>query len=252
MAIWNAADDSQIYYELYGDEPDKPALLLLPGLLGSISIQWKAFVSPLSQRYRLLLTDLRGHGRSHNKANTLLPEQMVEDIGGLLDHLSIERAHIAGYSLGGYLGLSLALEQPRRVQSLLMHAAKFYWTRETVAEMRRQLDPDAMSEKTPAYADQLAREHGGSHWRSLVRQAADLVSYISENGLTEGMAARCQPPVLVTVGDRDELVTLPEAQRLSRVFRHGQLMVLPGTRHSFASVKPVPLLPVMQAFHEGA
>jgi pimeloyl-ACP methyl ester carboxylesterase len=115
--------------------------------------------------------------------------------------------------------------------------------------MRMQLDPDAMSEKVPGYANQLAQEHGGSHWRVLVRQAADLVGYLSQKGITEGMAARAQCPSLVSVGDRDEMVSLPEAQRLSRVLPQGDLIVLPGVRHPFHTLREVPILPMMQAFH---
>jgi pimeloyl-ACP methyl ester carboxylesterase len=250
MATWKVDDGSLINFEVYGESGDKEPLLLLPGLLGSVSSQWNNFIAPLSADFRIILMDLRGHGRSENKDPLLRPERMMQDIISLLDHLGLESVHLAGYSLGGYLGLQLHLFQPRRVASLLMHATKFYWTKDAVTNMHQQLDPDTMSAKVPAYANQLAKEHGGSHWRGLVRQAADLVGFLSEKGITEGMAVRAQCPILVSVGDRDELVPLPEAQRLSRVFPHGELLVLPGVRHPFPSVRPVPLLPMMREFHK--
>lgn len=250
MASWTADDGTAINYEAFGlTATDKEVLLLLPGLLGSIGTQWRSFVRPLSSYYRIILMDLRGHGRSENKASSLQPERMVQDIVGLLDALQVERVQVAGYSLGGYLGLMLALGQPRRVGSLLMHATKFYWTKEAAAKMRAQLDPDEMAEKVPTYADQLVQEHGARHWRVLVRQAADLVSGLVEKGLTERMAARAQCPVIVSLGDRDELVPLGEAHRLSHVFPQGGLLVLPGVRHPFHSLQPIPLIPMMQHFH---
>jgi pimeloyl-ACP methyl ester carboxylesterase len=251
MAFWKTDDETLINFEVHGDIPGRETLLLLPGLLGSIGSQWRAFIPPLRENYRVVLADLRGHGRSDNSEPALRPERMVADLVGLLDYLKVDRAHVAGYSLGGYLGLMLHLTQPRRIPTLLMHASKFYWTREAVSNMRRQLNPDTMSEKVPSYATQLAQEHGGSHWRVLVRQAADLVAYLSEQGITEGMAARAQCPILVSVGDRDEMVPLPEALRLSQIVQHGELLVLPGVRHPFNSVRPIPLLPMMQAFHGG-
>lgn len=248
MATWQADDGSLIYYEVMKGVGERPALLLLPGLLGSMNMQWRTLAGALSHHFRLILMDLRGHGRSENREHVLTSEQLIQDIVGMLDDLEIERAHVAGYDMGGYLGLMLALREPYRVATLLMHATKFYWNADTVSAMRRHLDPETVEKTAPAYADQLVREHGG-RWRQLARQAGDLVATIAEEGLTEGMARRLQSPVLVSVGDRDELVRLAEAARLARVFPNGQLLVLPGVRHSFGTLSPVPLIPMMEQFH---
>ncbi len=248
MAEWKADDGSLIHYELHGSS-GKPTLLLLPGLLGAISVQWRVLVKPLAADYQVVLMDLRGHGRSTNTTNELNPEKMMFDVSGLLDALNVPVVHIAGYSLGGYLGLMLALKEPRRVATLLMHATKFFWTQEAAAKMYQQLDPDVMAQKVSTYAEQLAQEHGARHWRILVRQAADMTTYLVENGITERMAAHTQCPVLISVGDRDELVPVNEALRLARLFNKGELIVLPGVRHPFQTVRPIPLLPMMQHFH---
>lgn len=250
MTIWTADDGTKIYYELYGwQDGQKDALLLLPGLLGSISSQWRSFIKPLTADYRLALMDLRGHGRSTNEAPDLQPQRMAQDIIGLLDELQLPAVHVAGYSIGGYLGLMLAQIAARRVATLLMHATKFYWTPEAAAKMGQQLDPEAMAQKVPAYADQLVQEHGARQWRLLVRQAADLVAGLVENGIAERDLANVDCPVLVSVGEKDELVPLIEAQRLSRVLRNGRLIVLPGVRHPFPTLQEIPLLPMMQHFH---
>lgn len=250
MAYWKAEDDSQIYYEIYGHSTGGAPLLLLPGLLGSISIQWRNFVEPLAKAYRLLLVDLRGHGRSENNATSLLPDNMVQDLLGLLDHLSIESIHVAGYNLGGYLGLMLHLYEPRRVQTLVMHATKFYWRQPAADRMSDQLNPDVIGDRAPAYASQLALQHGAARWRSLVRQAADLINYLSLSGLSESVVSQAQCPILVSVGDRDELVSVREAHRLSRELPNGALLVLPGVHHPIQSLGLVPMLQVMQSFHK--
>lgn len=248
MATYKADDGSLINYEVFGETLGRDNLLLLPGLMGSISTQWRHFIPNLLPQFRVVLVDLRGHGHSENRAADLLPERMMYDLKGLLDTLGMESVHVAGYSLGGYLGLLLHLNQPRRVQTLLMHATKFYWNAESVKKMGNQLDPDVIGAKAPQYANQLAEEHG-SRWRKLVRQAADLVHHTWQDGLTEGMVKQTQCPVLVSVGDRDELVQLPEALRLSRIVTKGELIVLPGVKHPFKSIRPIPLLPMMQSFH---
>ncbi len=249
MAKWTADDGTEINFSVYGSESHKNTLLLLPGLLGSLLNQWRNFIRPLSADFRVVAMDLRGHGRSRNNADNLSPETMVQDISGLLDSLKIETVHIAGYNLGGYLGLMLALNQPRRVSTLMMHATKFYWTKEAVAKMQEQLNPDSMAEKVPVYADLLVQEHGARRWRILVRQAADLVAYLSDNGLTERMIAHTQCPVLVSVGDRDKMVPLSEALRLSRIIPNGQLIVLPGVSQPYRTIDKIPFLPMMRHFH---
>jgi pimeloyl-ACP methyl ester carboxylesterase len=249
MSNWEAGDGSLIHYELYGRPDGRDSLLLLPGLLGTISDQWRPFVEPLSQRYRLIMVDLRGHGRSENKSLHLLPEQMVEDLIGLLDHLAVDSTHVAGYDLGGYLGLMLLLYRPRLVNTLLMHASKFFWTDQAATDMGRQLNPERLTERAPTYANQLSADHGATRWRPLVRQAADLIAYLFQNPLSEAAAGRAQAPVLVSVGDRDELVPVQEAYRLSRAFEAGSLLVLPSVQHAFRSLDLDPLHSVMEKFH---
>ena len=91
--------------------------------------------------------------------------------------------------------------------------------------------------------------HGGRQWRTLVRQASELTASLAADGISERQLRNLQLPVLVSVGDRDELVLLPEAFRLSRALPQGELLVLPNTRHPLQTVRPVPLLPMMQTFH---
>ncbi|PID84622.1 MAG: hypothetical protein CSA11_11180 [Chloroflexi bacterium] len=250
MSTWTAGDGTHIFYEVYGTDTKKEILLLLPGLLGSINKQWKSFIRPLSENYRLLLMDLRSHGHSGNNAQDLQPDHMLQDITGLLSYLNAPALHVAGYSIGGYLGLMLAATQRRRVKTLLVHGTKFYWTKEAANQMRAQLEPDEIAQKAPAYANQLVQEHGARHWRILMRQAAGLINTLVSHGLTEGDVRSIKIPTLVSVGDRDEIVHLNEAQRLSRMLPVGSLLVLPNVHHSFQTIHPVPLLPMMKEFHK--
>lgn len=249
MTKWTASDGTEISFNVYNKSDQAETLVLLPGLLGTFNSQWQRFVRPLSADFQLVTLDLRGHGRSGNNATTLTLDQLLQDIIGLLDFLQMETFHVCGYDLGGYLGLLLALSQPRRVSTLLMLATKFYWTGVAAEKMREQLDPETMSQNVPGYADLLVQDHGARQWRVLVRQAADIITHLAENGLTDRMAAQAQCPILVCVGDRDKMVSLEESLRISRVIPQGQLLVLPGVSHPFRSIERIPLLPMMQHFH---
>jgi pimeloyl-ACP methyl ester carboxylesterase len=248
MSKWMADDGTLINYEESGSRPGKDSVLLLHGLLGSIESQWSHFVDPLSSKYRVIQADLRGHGWSDNTDTTLNPVRVRRDMEGLLDYLNIDSIHVVGYDFGGYLGLMLHLSQADRVKSLAMHATKFYWPDYTTKRMMKNLDPDLMSRKVPGYASQLVLEHGAGRWRSLVRQSADLIAQISMNGVTENMARLTNCPTMISVGDRDEMIPVEEALRLSCVFEKGALLVLPGVSHSFHISSTQALLPPLLAF----
>ena len=72
----------------------------------------------LSKRYRVIALDIRGHGKSdkpHDPAQYGL--ELVDDIVRLMDHLGIGKAHVVGYSLGGFITLKLAVRHPDRLLS---------------------------------------------------------------------------------------------------------------------------------------
>jgi Predicted hydrolases or acyltransferases (alpha/beta hydrolase superfamily) len=78
-----------------------PAVVLLHGL-GSCAEDWSLLQAPaLSQWYRVLMPDLRGHGRSDKPPGPYTVYQMADDIAGFLRALGMDSAHIVGLSLGG-------------------------------------------------------------------------------------------------------------------------------------------------------
>jgi pimeloyl-ACP methyl ester carboxylesterase len=245
-----------VYYEIGGDGPP---LVLLPGLLGTIESDWRRFIPALTQHYRTIALDLRGHGRTDNpapsgKAGTgrLNIDQMADDLNGLLDNLGLERASILGYSLGGCIGLVAGLKRPSRVKALAMHAVKFFWDEASISDMVAELNPDTIYEKHPRFAKALQEGHGDvyrpGYWQTLVVTASDLIRAIREQGPTIVQAAGAPFPVLVSVGDRDHLISLDEVIRLVRAFPQGELAVLPATPHPFTRVRADSFLPIVLDF----
>ena len=99
-----------------------PPLLLIHGLM-TTGYSWREVLAPLAERYTLLVPDLIGAGRSHSPGRPLTPEAVADWLAALLDALGVPRARVIGNSMGGYLGLWLALRHPEKVDRLLiMHA----------------------------------------------------------------------------------------------------------------------------------
>lgn len=100
-----------------------PPLLFVHGWLNDLRV-WDSMIDRLAQQFRCLAFDLPGHGRSRAPAKgTYGRERILEDIVSLLDGEEIDDAIVVGHSLGGYLGLALALSHPERVAGLALIGA---------------------------------------------------------------------------------------------------------------------------------
>jgi pimeloyl-ACP methyl ester carboxylesterase len=111
-------DGVQIYYEVHGDGP---ALLLTHGY-SSTSQMWQGQVEALSKQHKLILWDMRGHGRSDypEDPHAYSEALTVGDMAALLDKMGAERAIVGGLSLGGYMSLAFYRAHPERVSALLI------------------------------------------------------------------------------------------------------------------------------------
>lgn len=251
MATWQTPDGAQIHFELYGEQNAQRVLVLLNGWMGSLETHWRQFIDPLAADFVVLTLDFRGHGRSTSLGPRLTLSALIEDFIGLLDHLNIGSIFVSGYGLGGYVALQTALHHPRRLHTLHLHSTKPVWSREALERMRPQFDPDHLSRSAPTFANQLAQEHGASRWRALARESFDLMAQIQESPLPDHALRQLDLPVLVSVGDQDEIVSIPDAARLVFRLRNAGLLVLPQTRRPLPTVPLIPLVPMMQEFHKG-
>jgi pimeloyl-ACP methyl ester carboxylesterase len=109
------SDGVKIRYIVEGEgEP----VLLIHGFAANLQVQWAApgVIKALAKEYKVIALDNRGHGRSGKPHE---PEkygiEMVEDAIRLLDHLDIDKAHVVGYSMGGFITNKLVATHPERL-----------------------------------------------------------------------------------------------------------------------------------------
>ncbi|MFY9510597.1 MAG: alpha/beta fold hydrolase [Rubrivivax sp.] len=103
-----------------GQSHDREDLVMVHGLATSLAFWYFQYATQLAKRFRVTLFDLRGHGRSEMPASGYAPGLLASDLGGLLDHLGIEKAHFLAHSFGGVVTLNFACQQPQRVRSLVL------------------------------------------------------------------------------------------------------------------------------------
>ena len=120
MAIASLPTGVELYYEMHGrGDP----LLLFPSTAFSGDV-WKLYQVPgLSRTLQLILHDPRGCPRTTVAQQVFTIDQMANDAVALLDHLNIPAAHLLGHSMGGRIALTMALNFPGRVKSLIMAAS---------------------------------------------------------------------------------------------------------------------------------
>jgi pimeloyl-ACP methyl ester carboxylesterase len=111
-------DGVEIYYEVHGSGPP----LLLTHGYSSTSEMWQGQIAALSKHHKLVLWDMRGHGRSDypDDASAYSEALTVADMAALLDEVGADRAIVGGLSLGGYMSLAFYRAHPARVRALLI------------------------------------------------------------------------------------------------------------------------------------
>jgi len=94
--------------------------VMIHGLFASLAFWYLSVMPALAMRCRVTAYDLRGHGYSDVPDSGYNSADMATDLGGLLDQLGIERAHLVAHSFGGSVALQYALSCPNRVLSLTL------------------------------------------------------------------------------------------------------------------------------------
>ena len=105
-----------LYHRFDGDAAD---IVVLSGSLGSTLEMWDPQVTALTRRFRVLRYDHPGHGRSP-LLETRTVAALARELAGLLDELAVERVSFCGLSLGGAVGMRLALDAPERIDRLVL------------------------------------------------------------------------------------------------------------------------------------
>ncbi|MFK4343468.1 MULTISPECIES: alpha/beta fold hydrolase [unclassified Paenibacillus] len=138
----------------YAEQGKGEPIILLHGFCGSSSY-WDKVVPLLSQSYRCIVPDLRGHGRSDAPLGAYTIDQMANDVLKLQEQLDIPQAAWFGHSLGGYLTLSAVQRHPERLTAFgLIHSTAYADTEEG-KEKRNKAVSTIQTEGITAFVDGL-------------------------------------------------------------------------------------------------
>jgi 3-oxoadipate enol-lactonase len=226
-------------------------LVLIHGV-GGESSNWDDIVPHLTPKFRVIAVDLRGHGRSPPIRSACTVEDLARDVIQAMDALEVRSAHVAGFSLGGQVAQSIALEWPQRVEKLALIstvAGRTDAERAGVASRVQLLQDKGLGAIAEAnrdrwFTDEFQKRHP-EKVELRVRQLlqTDAPSYLhafSVFAATE-LAPRLgeiRAPTLIVTGEHDAAATPRMAQLMHERIRDSELHVLPGLRHSLLIESP--------------
>jgi 3-oxoadipate enol-lactonase len=107
---------ARLHYEV--DGPEHAPVVVLANSLGATLRMWDPQIEALTQSFRVVRFDTRGHGGSPVPPGPYTIDELADDVVELLDRLELEKAHYVGLSLGGMIGMRLAAQHPDRVDRL--------------------------------------------------------------------------------------------------------------------------------------
>jgi pimeloyl-ACP methyl ester carboxylesterase len=219
----------------------RPILILAHAALGCAA-DLHPLAETLGDQFEVHAFDFEGHGAAGPAPRELRTAALAQNVLAYMDARDIATAAFFGHSLGGYVGLYLALHAPERISAVHTLGTRVYWDAKSASSMLRELDADKIEVKVPAFAAALARKHASVDWRELVRRTADLIEALgAAPDLTPTALGLIGVPVRIAVGERDHLVSIDMSVAATNDLMHGELLVLPKAAHPVETA-PLPIL----------
>lgn len=229
-----ALNGIDMYYETFGEGTP---LVLLHGFGGS-GQAWRPFVPEFSKGFRVIVPDLRGHGRSNNPSGKFTHRQAALDVYALMDQLGISRFKAMGISTGGMTLIHMATQQPSRVEAMVLIGATIYFP-EQARVIMRQVDPDRME---PKELETWRQRHklGDEQIMALRRQFHNFKDSYGDMNFTPPFLSTITARTFIVHGDRDQFFPVNIPVEKYRAIPNSYLWIIPNGGH----------VPVMQHAEE--
>lgn len=221
--------------------------LVLSNSLGTTLEMWEPQVPALSQAFRLIRYDTRGHGGSPVTPGPYSFEELGLDVLAVLDALGVDKASFCGISMGGHTGLWMGVHAGHRLQALAVcnSAARIgalgpWMERAAMVRSAGAASMRTLADSAPGrwFSAEFAQAHPG-----VVQRAQAWIAGIEPEGYAaccEALGAsdlrdalgRIDTPTLLVAGDQDPVTTVADAQTMQAAIRGSRLVVLPASHLS--------------------
>jgi pimeloyl-ACP methyl ester carboxylesterase len=235
----------EMYYEEYG--VGKP-LVLLHGF-GGCAQNWHPFTAKLSERHRLIVVDLRGHGHSTNPENKFTHREAASDVFLLLEKLGVGHFSAMGISSGGMTLLHMATSQPKRIDSMVLISATSHFPDQARAILRGASFGNMPQEVQEMYRE--CAKRGDAQIRQLITQFNALHKDYDDMNFTAQSLSTITARTLVVHGDRDRFFPVEIPVSIYRSIPDAALWIIPGGDHVPIYDSTVPFTSTALRFLDG-
>ena len=258
-----SSDDIQLYYEVRGS--GFPVVLLHPFTVNHEF--WNPVRDRLATKYRVLMPDLRGHGRSGAGHGTATMAKHAEDLRRLIDAEEIKTAIFAGVSIGGYILFEFWRQHRQRVAALVLSNTKAEADTEIAKANRQKSIQNARQHGTSPFLEEQITNYLGATTRrnhlDIVQDVRRMMQTLTVDGLVavqQGMIERIDSmstlprmdvKTLVISGDEDTLTPLQNAQVMQQRIPGASLAMIPRAGHYAARENPEEYSRVLRQFLDG-
>ncbi|WP_295714239.1 alpha/beta hydrolase [Mucilaginibacter sp.] len=191
----------KVYYEVYGE--GKP-LVLLHGAFMTIEMNWGQLIPELSKTRKVIAIELQGHGHTPFSDRKLDITTLASDVEGVMNHLKIDSADVAGYSMGGSVAYQLVVKSPKRVKKLVIISSTYKtsgWL-PVVNNGFKGFKPEFFN-NTPLQVAYDAVAPDKTKWTKFIEQ---MIVFAGEPfNVGDANIAKITSPVLLISGDNDGL-----------------------------------------------
>lgn len=240
----------KLYYEIEG--PDDAPVLVLSNSLGTTLAMWLPQLASLTEHFRVLRYDTRGHGQSEVTTGPYSIAQLGRDVVALLDGLNIPSAHFCGLSMGGMTGIWLGVNAPDRIGRLVLcNTSAAIGVPEVWNARIAKVKQDGMESIIDGVLERWFTADFLVHATAQVERVRQMLRNTSAEGYVANCAAvrdmdqrselsRITAPTLV-IGGRHDKATPPE---------HGELIAraIPGAKYVELNAAHLSNWEVAQAF----
>jgi esterase/lipase len=210
-------------------------IILLHGAIGAKD-QLEPFTIELKQQgYNVYTFSFSGHGQTPFQTHFGI-EQFALELKQFITTNNLQQPTVFGYSMGGYVALYLAKQQPNVLGNIITLGTKFEWSPEISAKETKMLDSKTIIEKVPKFAEALQKRHG-KDWELLLQKTAEMMlSLGNKNTLSLNDFTSIENKVLIGLADKDNMVSLEETTAVYKQLKNGAMYMLPNTKHPIETV----------------